>query len=106
MLISTYNLVYTNTIMKKILVVVESPGKIKKIQDILGPKYEVIASVGHIIDLDPKNMSIDIANNFEPKYITIARQAKTVTNLKKKFKTYARIHEFNDIRESLFILGL
>jgi DNA topoisomerase I len=36
-----------------ILVIVESPGKIEKIQSILGDDYKVMASVGHIIDYRP-----------------------------------------------------
>ena len=52
----------------KILVIVESPGKIKKLQAILGDKYIVMASKGHILDLHPKKMSIDIENKFEPEY--------------------------------------
>ena len=36
------------------LVIVESPGKIKKIQSYLGADYIVDASFGHIRDLDPK----------------------------------------------------
>jgi len=49
------------------LLIVESPGKIKKIQEYLGPDYIVMASVGHIIDLDDKTMSIDM-ESFEPVY--------------------------------------
>ena len=52
-----------------ILVVVESPAKIGKISKFLGPKYRVEASMGHFRDLDPKSMSIDFNNNFEPKYV-------------------------------------
>ena len=52
----------------KILVIVESPGKIKKLQAILGDKYIVMASKGHILDLHPKKMSINIENKFEPEY--------------------------------------
>ena len=33
------------------LVIVESPAKIKKLNDFLGKDYIVLASVGHIIDL-------------------------------------------------------
>ena len=55
--------------MSKKLFIVESPGKIQKIQKILGNEYIVAASVGHIRMLDPKNMSIDIQNNFTPKFI-------------------------------------
>jgi DNA topoisomerase I len=49
------------------LLIVESPGKIKKIQEYLGPDYIVMASVGHIIDLDAKTMSIEM-ETFEPQY--------------------------------------
>lgn len=49
------------------LLIVESPNKIKKIQEYLGPDYIVMASMGHIIDLDPKSMSIDM-ETFEPEY--------------------------------------
>ena len=53
--------------MSKILVIVESPGKIKKIKSILGSKYEVMASVGHIRSLDPKCLGIEPENNFKQK---------------------------------------
>ena len=62
-----------------ILVIVESPGKIKKIQSYLGNKYYVTASVGHIIDLSPKSISVDIENNFNPTYSNISRQTKVIS---------------------------
>ena len=49
------------------LLIVESPGKIKKIQEYLGSDYIVMASIGHIIDLDEKNMSINM-DTYEPIY--------------------------------------
>ena len=49
------------------LLIVESPGKIKKIQEYLGNDFIVMASIGHIIDLDDKTMSIDM-ETFEPLY--------------------------------------
>ena len=42
----------------KNLVIVESPGKIKKIQDALGSEYVVKASMGHIRDLDESGLSM------------------------------------------------
>ena len=45
---------------QKILVVCESPAKIKKIQSYLGPNFIVKASFGHIRDLDRKELSIDL----------------------------------------------
>jgi len=68
---------------KLTLVVVESPGKVKKIQSILGNSYIVTASVGHIIDLAKKTISVDIENNFEPHYEIIDGKNKIVAELKK-----------------------
>ena len=65
----------------KTLVIVESPGKIKKIQDILGDSYIVAASVGHIIDLSAKKMSIDIDNDFKPNYEHLPGKEKVINDI-------------------------
>lgn len=49
------------------LVIVESPGKISKLSAILGKDYRVMASVGHVVDLDPECMSVDIEGP-DPEY--------------------------------------
>ena len=46
--------------MAKNLVIVESPSKAKTIKSILGSNYDVIASVGHVIDLPKTKIGIDI----------------------------------------------
>ena len=69
-----------------ILVIVESPGKVKKIQKILGKGYKVSASVGHVLDFKSKGKlseSVDIENNFEPIYKPIPRQRKVIQQLRK-----------------------
>jgi DNA topoisomerase-1 len=74
--------------MNKTLVIVESPGKIKKIQSYLGDKYIVKASIGHIQDLDPSKISIDIFKQengsyiFAPNYIILKDKKKVVDSLK------------------------
>ena len=75
----------------KNLVIVESPGKIKKIQDALGSEYVVKASMGHIRDLDESGLSIDIENGFAPKYVIPADKKKVVTDLKKAAKEASAI---------------
>lgn len=72
--------------MVKYLVVVESPNKTKKIESILGTDYKVVASFGHIMDLDPKTLSIDVANNFKPNYIVTPDKKKVVSNLQYNMK--------------------
>lgn len=55
----------------KILVIVESPGKVKTISKYLGSDYIVRASFGHIFDLVTKgvgNFGVDIEKGFIPKY--------------------------------------
>ena len=66
-----------------ILVIVESPGKIKKIESYLGDNYIVKASYGHFLDLDPENMSIEIENNFKPNYIISKGKNNVVNDLRK-----------------------
>ena len=68
----------------KNLVIVESPGKIKKLQEYLGDDYIVKASIGHIRDLDENGLSIDLENGFAPKYVIPAEKKKVVADLKKE----------------------
>ena len=72
--------------MSKILVIVESPGKIAKISQYLGPDYIVKASIGHVQDLDKNTLSIDVEDNFKPFYITSPDKVKVVKELKKLAK--------------------
>ena len=52
---------------KKKLLIVESPSKAATIKKYLGSDYDVMASVGHIIDLPKSQMGVDPDNDFEPK---------------------------------------
>ena len=56
---------------KKSLVIVESPAKAKSIKKYLGKGYEVTASMGHVRDLPAARLSVDIDNDFAPKYAII-----------------------------------
>jgi DNA topoisomerase I len=73
--------------MNKILFIVESPGKIKKISSILGNDYIVKASIGHIRNLDRKNLGFDVNNNFKPEYKICSDKRKVVSELKKLCKS-------------------
>ena len=72
---------------KPILVIVESPGKIKKINSILGKDYLVKASVGHIRDLESTSLGIDIDNGFAPTYVVSKDKKSVVSDLKNALKT-------------------
>ncbi len=66
---------------EKTLVVVESPAKAKTIKKYLGPRYEVMASKGHIKDL-PKKMGVDVERDFKETYEIIEGKAKVLAELK------------------------
>lgn len=68
------------------LIIVESPGKTKKIEQYAGSGYVVKASVGHVIDLPPKKLGVDVDNDFEPEYDDIERQKKTIADLARAIK--------------------
>ena len=56
---------------KKKLLIVESPAKAVTIEKYLGKDYNVVASMGHVIDLPKSQLGVDTENHFAPKYITI-----------------------------------
>jgi len=65
------------------LVIVESPAKAKTVGRFLGKGYTVRASVGHIRDLLKSQLSVDVDNNFTPKYRVPNEKKEVVKELKK-----------------------
>jgi len=65
------------------LVIVESPAKAKTVGRYLGKGYTVKASVGHVRDLLRSQLSVDVENNYKPKYRVPNEKSKTVKELKK-----------------------
>ena len=68
---------------KGTLVVVESPAKAKTIKKYLGRSFEVLASVGHILDLPKSKLGVDVDNGFEPQYVVIQGKTKVVSDIKR-----------------------
>ncbi len=64
------------------LVIVESPSKAKSIQKYLGKDYNVVSSKGHVRDLPAAKLSVDVKNDFAPKYAVIKGKEKLVKELK------------------------
>ncbi len=75
----------------KYLVIVESPTKAKTISKILGKDYEVVSSMGHLIDLPQKELGVDIEKDFSPSYVIIPGRQKVMTALKKEAKEKDKI---------------
>lgn len=82
--------------MAKYLVIVESPAKVKTIKKFLGANYEVTASNGHVRDLPKSQLGIDVAHDYEPKYITIRGKGDILANLRKEVKKAEKIYLATD----------
>ncbi len=64
------------------LVIVESPAKARTIGRFLGKGYTVKASIGHVRDLLRSELSVDVDNQFEPKYRVPNEKRPIVKELK------------------------
>ena len=64
------------------LVIVESPAKAKTVGRFLGKGYTVRASVGHVRDLLRSELSVDVDNDFNPKYRVPNEKRPVVKELK------------------------
>ncbi len=66
--------------MARNLLIVESPGKIKKLQSILGSTWLVAASVGHIRDLPEDRLGVD--TGLKPEYLLTTRGKEVAQKLR------------------------
>ncbi|MCD8362868.1 MAG: type I DNA topoisomerase [Lachnospiraceae bacterium] len=82
--------------MAKNLVIVESPAKVKTIKKFLGPKYEVMASNGHVRDFPKSQFGIDVEHDYEPKYITIRGKGEILAKLRKEAKKADKVYLATD----------
>lgn len=73
-------------IMKKSLIIVESPAKIKTLKKFLGNNFVFESSIGHIRDLPQKEFGIDLEHDFEPTYVTMPGKEEVIRRLKKAAK--------------------
>ena len=77
------------------LLIVESPGKVKKILAFLGPSFRVMASVGHVRDLPVKEMGIE-PPDFKLKYEPTARGREVLVKLKTAVKDAEAVYLATD----------
>ena len=82
--------------MANYLVIVESPAKVKTIKKFLGANYVVDASNGHVRDMPKSQLGFDVANDYEPKYITIRGKGDILAKLRKEVKKADRIYLATD----------
>jgi DNA topoisomerase-1 len=68
----------------KNLVIVESPAKTRTLKKFLGRDYDVQASLGHIRDLEKKDLGI--GEDYEPRYIVLPDKEAVVKKLRQAAK--------------------
>lgn len=73
------------------VVVVESPAKAKTINKYLGSQYKVLASYGHVRNLPKKNGSIDVDNDFNPKWEIDTKSKKHLDEIIKALKSSSKL---------------
>jgi DNA topoisomerase-1 len=78
------------------LVIVESPAKARTVGRFLGKGYTVRASVGHIRDLLRSQLSVDVENDFAPKYRVPNEKRKVVKELKALAKKSKEVYLATD----------
>ncbi len=79
------------------LVIVESPAKARTIGRYLGKNYRVEASVGHVRDLLRSQLSVDVENEFQPKYRVPNEKRPVVKELKKLASQAEQVYLATDL---------
>ncbi len=82
--------------MAKNLVIVESPAKAKTIKRYLGADFQVIPSVGHVMDLPKSTLGVAIEDDFKPEYHVIAGKAKVLKEIQAQAKKADAIYLATD----------
>ncbi len=78
------------------LVIVESPAKAKTVGRFLGKGYTVKASVGHVRDLLRSQLSVDVENDFTPKYRVPNEKKAVVKEIKSLAKKAEEVYLATD----------
>lgn len=84
------------TAVGKSLVIVESPAKARTVGQILGNKYLVTASQGHVRDLPRSKIGVDIDQDFEPSYVVMQDKRSIVNDLRKAGEEASEIYLATD----------
>jgi DNA topoisomerase-1 len=77
-------------------IIVESPTKTRTLGRFLGEEYILLASRGHVRDLPKEGLAVDVDKEFEPDYVIIPSQRKTVTELKRQLRDVEDVYIATD----------
>ena len=78
------------------LIIVESPSKAKTISKYLGHKYRVDATGGHIRDLPPKKLGVNVEKNYEPRYVNSADKEDIIKRLTEEARRADKVYLATD----------
>jgi DNA topoisomerase-1 len=79
------------------LVIVESPTKARTVGRFLGKGYTVKASVGHVRDLLRSKLSVDVENDFKPRYRVPNEKRDVVKELSAEVEKAAEVYLATDL---------
>jgi len=82
--------------MKKSLVIVESPAKAKTVSRIVGNRYSVKASLGHVRDLPKSKLGVDVENGFTPQYLVPKAKRAVVQQITEAAKKASSVYLATD----------
>ncbi len=83
--------------MKNALVVVESPTKAKTLGRFLGNSYQILATYGHVRALPSKSGSVDVENDFEPRYEIIPEKKRHIDRIKRALSKVDTLYLASDM---------
>ena len=81
------------------LLIVESPAKIKTISKFLGSEFRIMATFGHIKDLPPKKLGVDVDEKNKKvtlEYDVMADKGKTIAEICKQASYCSEIYLASD----------
>lgn len=82
--------------MAKNIVIIESPGKVKKFNQCLGKGYSVFSTYGHCVDLPVKKIGVAVKKNFAPTWEIKDDSEATVKTLQKACKNADNVYLMTD----------
>ena len=82
--------------MSQSLLIVESPSKAKTLKKYLGSGFEIVASYGHVRDLEAKEGAVDPGNDFHMRYELVEKNKKHIDAITKAVAKASNIYLATD----------
>jgi DNA topoisomerase-1 len=78
------------------LVIVESPKKATSVNKLLGSRYVVKASMGHVRDLPRRKLGLDVEHGYQPSYEIVPAKKQTISDLKRASARAGKVYLATD----------